>query len=92
MKKIRKKRFIDGTDREIIRILNKKSPLVTRRIGKYVGLTSPSIILRLNNLKEKGILRIVNVSKMRVYERVFGNKTILIKSPKKILWDIDLKE
>jgi DNA-binding Lrp family transcriptional regulator len=92
MVKIRKKKTIDGIDREIIRVLCKKSPIVTRRIGKFVGLTSPSIIIRLNNLRDQGIIKVSKVSGIREFYREYKDKTVKIRSPQKILWGLDLVE
>ena len=91
MKK-RKKIILDGIDREILRVLYSRSPLPSRQIAKYVGLSSPAIFPRLNHLKSKGIIKISKVYGFRIFERTFGNKIRKIKSPQSIFWDLDLKK
>ena len=56
MKK-RKKRELDGIDREILRVLYKRKNLVSSAIARYVGLSASAIFPRLENLKDKGIIR-----------------------------------
>ena len=90
MKK-RKKQVIDGIDREILRILYCKRPLVSRQIANKVGLTSSAIKPRLNSLKDKGFIKIVKTSAIRCFEREYGDKKIKIKSPRNIFWDLNLK-
>jgi predicted transcriptional regulator len=91
MKK-RKKIILDGIDREILRTLYARRPLVSRQIAKYVGLSAPAIFPRLNNLKSEGIIKISRVSGIRVFEREFNKKIRKIKSPQSIYWDLDLKK
>ena len=90
MKK-RKKRVLDGIDREILRVLYIRRPLVGRQIARSVGLTSSAIAPRLMNLKEMGIIKPVKISKIRVFERKFGNQIVKIKAPRNIFWGLDLK-
>lgn len=90
MKK-RKKKILDGIDREILRVLYSRRPLASRQIAKYVGLSTPAIFPRLNNLKIQGIIKISKIYGFRIFERTFGNKIRKIKSPQSIYWDLDLK-
>ena len=90
MKK-RKKKILDGIDREILRVLYTRHPLPSRKIARYVGLTTPAIFPRLENLKSNGIIKISKVYGYRIFERSFGNKLRKIKSPQSIFWDLDLK-
>lgn len=83
---------LDGLDRDILRVLNLKRPLVSSKIAQCVGLSTSSISNRLNKLKRYGILRKVNVSKVRVYSRNFSGQEVNIRSPRCIYWDFDLKE
>jgi DNA-binding Lrp family transcriptional regulator len=87
----RRKNFLDGIDREIIRVLYSRKSLSSRQIAKYVGLSSPGIFPRLNHLKSKGIIKISRVYGFRIFEREFGNKLRKIKSPQSIYWGLDLK-
>ena len=89
--RIRKKKKLDGIDREILRVLFYRKPLPSRQIAHAVGLTPAAIIPRLNNLMENGIIKIFLISKIRVFERSFGNNIVKIKSPRNIFWDLDLK-
>jgi DNA-binding Lrp family transcriptional regulator len=90
MKK-RKKNILDGIDKEILRLLLVKRPLVSSRIAKNVGLTPAAIIPRLNNLKEKGIIRKKESEIIRKFKRDSYGSVIKIKSPVFIKWDLDLK-
>jgi DNA-binding Lrp family transcriptional regulator len=89
---VRKSKALDGTDRDILRILYLKSPLVTRQIAKNVGLTGSAVVPRLNNLKELGIIKQHKLEKIRNFERSFGNKTLKINSPRSIYWGLDIKK
>ncbi len=91
MKK-RKKKTLDGIDREILRVLYYRRPLASRQIAKYIGLSTPAIFPRLNNLRLKGIIKVSRVYGLRIFERTFGNKVRKIKSPQSIFWDLDLKK
>ena len=88
--KIRKKKILDGIDKEILRVLYSRRPLVSRQIAKFVGLSPAAISPRLENLKNMGIIKNGKKSKTRVYERTFGKKTVKIHSPRSIYWDLDL--
>ncbi|MEM0465854.1 MAG: winged helix-turn-helix transcriptional regulator [Candidatus Pacearchaeota archaeon] len=88
--KTRKKKILDGIDKEILRVLYKRKRLVSRQIAKSVGLTPPAIIPRLQNLKNQGLIKIEKISKNRIFERKFNNKLVKIKAPKSIFWSLDL--
>jgi hypothetical protein len=90
MKK-RKKKILDGIDREILRVLYSRRPLASRQIARYVGLSAPAIFPRLNHLKSQGIIKISKVCGYRTFKRTFGNKVKKIKSPQSICWDLDLE-
>ena len=85
---------LDSIDKEILRTLQKRRPLVSRRIAFSVGISPVAISPRLSRLKKLGILKIAKKSKMRVFHRTFGTskKRVLIKSPRSISWDFDLKD
>ena len=89
--KTRKKETFDGIDREILRALKTRRPLVTRNIAKIVGLTPSAISPRLNHLKKEGILKISKIDTMRTFQRVFSGRVMKIRAPRSIYWDIDLK-
>ncbi|MBD3252179.1 winged helix-turn-helix transcriptional regulator [Candidatus Pacearchaeota archaeon] len=89
--KLRKKDVLDGIDREILRVLLKRRPLVSRQIASKVGLTPSAISPRLMNLKKKGILKPAKILGLRNFKRNFKNKIQKIKSPRSIYWDLDLK-
>jgi DNA-binding Lrp family transcriptional regulator len=88
--KERKKKIFDGIDKEILRVLSQRRPLVSRQIAKYVGLSSAGITSRLENLENLGIIKKVKKSKIRVFKRSYGKKTVTIHSPRNIFWDLDL--
>ena len=88
----RKKNLLDGIDKEILRALLIRRPLVTRKIAQLVGLTASAITPRLNQLKNRGLIKISKSEGIRTFNRKFGNRTVRIKSPRKIFWDLDLKE
>ena len=89
---IRQKRVLDGLDKEILRYLYaSKMPLTGRQIANKVKISPPAIKPRLVNLKRNGIVKPVNCGGMRNFNRIFGTKTIRIKSPSKICWALDLK-
>jgi DNA-binding Lrp family transcriptional regulator len=88
--RIRKKTALDGIDREILRLLYKRSPIVSREIAKRVGLSAPAITPRLNNLKKQGLIKNNRKTKERIFRRKFNNKTIEIKAQRSIHWSLDL--
>ncbi|MBR9705050.1 winged helix-turn-helix transcriptional regulator [Candidatus Pacearchaeota archaeon] len=88
----RKKKIFDGIDKEIIRLLLVKNPLSSRQIAINVGLTPSAISPRLNNLKKKGILVRKKISVLRCFNRRYGDSVLKIKSPRCILWDLDIKD
>jgi DNA-binding Lrp family transcriptional regulator len=88
----RKKKILDGIDREILRALLYRRPLVSRQIAKYVGISSPAIFPRLDQLKDLGIIKISRISGIRYFEREFNYKIKKIKSPRSIHWDLDIKK
>lgn len=88
----RKKQILDGIDREILRVLYKKGPQVSRKLALGVGLTPAAIGPRLRNLQEKGIIKPVQKMKTRNFEYKVGNQIKLIKSPRGIYWDLNLKK
>lgn len=91
MKK-RKKKVLDGIDREILRVLYVRNPLASRQIANYVGLSAPAIFPRLESLKNEGIIKISKISGIREFKREFGSKTKKIKSPQSIFWALDLEK
>ncbi|MFA5857352.1 MAG: AsnC family transcriptional regulator [Candidatus Pacearchaeota archaeon] len=90
--KERKKKVLDGIDKEILRALMIRSPLVTSEIGKIVGLTSSAIKPRLNNLKTEGIIKISKTQGIRVFKRNFGNRQVTVRAARSISWEIDYLE
>lgn len=95
MVKARKKKLLDGTDKQIIRFIHlSKRPATANKIASRMNFSASGIKPRLDNLQNKGILKTVNSGKMRTFERNFkikGNDTRkIINAPSKILWDIDL--
>jgi DNA-binding Lrp family transcriptional regulator len=87
--KIRKKKTLDGIDKEILRNLYKRKNMVSRQIAISVGLSAPAITPRLWNLKNKGLIKNENKTKVRYFNRKFNNQTIKIKAPRSIHWNID---
>jgi DNA-binding Lrp family transcriptional regulator len=90
----RKKKLIDGMDRDILRLIYRSHPqtLSGAQIAKGVTLSPPAIKPRLINLKNQGIVRQVKCGNMRNFERTFGKQLIKISAPSKICWGLDLKK
>jgi len=92
----RKKKIIDGMDREILRVLYGRYPVASSgaHIAKAVDLTSSAIAPRLDNLKRKGIIKQQKVLGLREFERKFKghSKPVKIKAPRSILWGLDFKK
>jgi len=88
----RKKKTIDGIDRDVLRFLRSTNRTPTsRQIAQKVNLSGASIMPRLNNLKSQGIIKDVKCGKMRTFDRRFGNRTIKIKAPSMKCWGLNLK-
>lgn len=90
----RKKQVLDGIDKEILRVLYKKGPLVSRKIAFSVGLTPSAIGPRLRNLHDKGIIKPVEKMKIRKFKikpGKPGGKNKWVGSPRGIFWGLDLK-
>jgi hypothetical protein len=87
----RKTCIIDGTDREILRVLYEKRPLVSRQIATMVGMTASAIAPRLNNLLEMGILKRAEDGEPRSFDKKLNGHLVRVKSPKCIMWDLDIK-
>lgn len=91
----RKKKTIDGTDREILRFLDRRYPGTASGalVAKSVDLTSSAIAPRLDNLKTQGIIKPKEIQGLRTFNRTFPNKKnpVKIKAPRSILWGLDFK-
>ena len=88
----RKKKELDGIDKEILRILYYKGSMVSSAVGKLVGLSAPAIAPRLENLREKGIIKQGKILGIRTFRKKVSGKTIKVNSPRSIYWEIDLKD
>ena len=89
----RKKRTIDGIDRDVLRFLMKTNRAPTsRKIAQTVSLSGASIMPRLNNLASQGIIKEVKCGKLRTFDRKFGSKSVKIKAPSMKCWSLDLKK
>ena len=89
----RKKKTIDGIDRDVLRFLKMTNRTPTsRQIAQKVNLSGASIMPRLNNLKSQGIIKDIKCGKMRTFNRKFGNKSVKIKSPSMKCWGLNLKQ
>lgn len=88
----RKKKDLDGIDREVLRLLYYKGSLVSSTIGKAVGLSASAIAPRLENLREKGIIRRAKVLGMRKFKKIISGRVINVNSPRSIYWEIDFKD
>lgn len=89
----RKKRTIDGIDRDVLRFLRSTNRTPTsRQIAQKVNLSGASIMPRLNNLKSQGIIKDIKCGKVRTFDRKFGNRNVKIKSPSMRCWALDLKK
>ncbi len=87
----RKTRVIDGTDREILRALYEKRPLAGRQIARRVGITASAVAPRLCNLLSVGIIKKVKVEGMRHFQREINGQMEMVKCPRRIIWDLDIK-
>jgi DNA-binding Lrp family transcriptional regulator len=88
----RKKKIIDGMDKQILREINSaRRSLTSRQIGQKVNLSGSAIIPRLNNLKFQGILK-AKPTGLRSFNRMFGKnqKLVKVKAPRSIYWNINL--
>ncbi len=88
----RKKKEIDGLDKEILRVLYAKGTLVGSTIGKLVGLSPSAIAPRLNNLMEKEIIKKSKILGIRKFRRKVSGGSVIVKSPRGIYWEIDLED
>ncbi len=90
---VRKKKTIDGMDREILRSLSRRGRVLSgRQIAHKVNLSPSAIAPRLNNLKSHGYVKKMIVQKTRVLDRKIGGKIIKVRAPRTIFWGIDLKK
>ena len=88
---IKKRRPIDSVDREIIRSIHgAMRPLSGHQISQKINLSPPAIKPRLISLKNRGIIKPINIGSMRTFKRTFGQKIITINAPSRIRWDLDL--
>ncbi len=96
----KRKRLIDSTDRDILRLLNSaRRPLSGHQIANKIDLSPPAIKPRLRSLESQGILKKFSEGKNRVFDRTFPEnkklnlpeRDIRIVSPSKTLWGIDFK-
>lgn len=85
---IRKKKILDGIDREILRVLYSRRNQVSSQIAKSVGLSTSAIFPRLYNLESKGIIKISKKGGIRRFKK----NSLKIDSPRKIFWDLDVNE
>lgn len=85
----RKKSVLDGTDRDILRLLYRRGPMVGRQIALQVQLSPAAVALRLRSLEVQGILRSSMTSQQRVFRRGIGTKRRKVISPRSIAWQID---
>jgi predicted transcriptional regulator len=83
--------LLDGIDKDILRVLTIRSPMVGRQIAKFVGLSSSAISLRLEKLEGLGILRKAHKDCVRCFERTYNGRLKKIKSPRSISWALDLE-
>lgn len=80
-------------DREILRTLfTSKRNLTGNQIAKKVNLSPSAIRPRLNNLRNKKIIKDMETAGMRTFKRKFGSKSVRIRAPRSISWGIDLKK
>lgn len=91
---LRKKKSIDGMDREILRVIynNRPQTISEAHIAKCVNLSPPAIKPRLINLKNHGIIKQFKCGNMRSFERTFNKQVRKIFAPSKICWGLDLKK
>jgi DNA-binding Lrp family transcriptional regulator len=92
---IRKKKQIDGMDRDILRFLygNHPQPKTSNEIARRVNLTPPAIFPRLKNLQSQGIVKQKEIGGLRKFERNFGvsKKSTKVQAPSKIFWGLDIR-
>ncbi len=87
----RKKKTIDGMDKEILRSMREtERQLTSRQIAMGVSISGSAILPRLNNLKSQGLIK-TKSGGMRTFDREIKGKKIKIKAPSKRFWMLDLK-
>lgn len=89
---IRKRKVLDGIDREILKCLIRDKTAVNRQIAKCVGRSPSAISPRLNNLHKQGMIKPVKIQGLRNFERTFGKKKVNVSAPRSILWGLDMKK
>ena len=92
MTRERKKKEIDGIDREILRLLYSNGALVSSAIAKFVGLSPSAIAPRLKSLENKEILKKSKVLGMRKFKKKVKGGVVTVKSPRGIYWEISLED
>jgi len=92
MTRERKKKEIDGIDREILRLLYSNGTLVSSAIAKFVGLSPSAIAPRLQSLEDKEILKKSKVLGMRKFKKKVKGGVVTVKSSRGIYWEIDLED
>ncbi len=91
MSKPRKKRIVDSRDRDMLRLIKLRGrPMTGNQIAKKIHLSPASVNIRLADLKFKGIVKKTDIKGIRSFERTMYGKTVKIRSPRSVLWDIDL--
>lgn len=84
----RRKRILDGMDKEILRnLVRNKKGLSGRQLAKKVGMSDSSIKPRLDNLKKQGYVKDLCAS-FRNFEKTIGGKKKEITSCSKRVWSI----
>lgn len=91
----RKKTTLDGIDRDILRFMRGADRSLTgNQIAGRVNISPSAIRPRLNNLRNKGIIKTTKIGETRTFNRKFetkkGDITKTIQSPSVIKWKLDL--
>lgn len=85
----RKKTTIDTVDRAILRFMRDARRGVTgRQIATKVRLSPPAIRPRLDSLQRKGIVKPVQIGKMR--KGIMMKSGVTVRAPSRIKWGLDL--
>jgi DNA-binding Lrp family transcriptional regulator len=87
----RKTKIIDGKDKEILKVLFSEKLLVGRQIARRVGITAAAVAPRLHNMEELGFLKRADVGELRSFDKELNGHLVKVKSPKHVMWALDIK-
>ncbi|MFQ5801096.1 MAG: Lrp/AsnC family transcriptional regulator, partial [Candidatus Hydrothermarchaeales archaeon] len=78
-------KLLDNKDREVISLLEENPTLSQREIAEHLGLSQPSVGMRLKKLKESGAISFQAGVDLRKYGLYLAKVEITTKEPSKVL-------